>query len=146
KSAPVGLTWTPRSVRFWHGHGKEEAAARRLVDHRQRFAEEPGTPFLPATERTPGGAWLRPVRRAAVCGVLRGWRRPPEPAPRTLLPAAVARVLRRTGLGTGDRLACGGFAGDSKLSRAWPGRGGAGPLDDLSHAPIDRRGDAPRGL
>ena len=60
-----------------------------------------------------------------------------------LLPAAAGGVFRGAGLGAGDRLASGRFAGAAAVSADRTGGGAAGSLDDLADAAADRRGNAP---
>ena len=78
--------------------------------------------------------------------VLRRRDRAAESAPRTVLPDAVVGVLRRAELGTGHRLASGGF--DERAGFSGLGSGGDAPesLHVVADAAPDRPGDARGGV
>ena len=71
---------------------------------------------------------------------------PAEPGAGPVLPAAVARLLRRPGLGAGDRVAGGGLVERARGPAAGVAGPRPGPLDDLADAAADRSGDAYGGL
>src|SRR5207245_11384075 len=128
-----------------HGDGNTEGsrATRRAVDTAGLAGERRESSVLSALEPTAGGMPLRRVRGGAVPAVLCGEARPAEPRAGGVLPAAADRVFRGDRFGARDGLAGAGLAGTAALSPGRTGGVAAGSFDDLAHAAVDRRGDAP---
>ncbi len=101
--------------------------------------------LLRAIESGPGESRFRRLRGRAVRPVLRRRDRAAESAARTVLPDAVGRVLRGIKLGTGHRLASGGFDEPARFSGLGPGGDAAESLDLVAHSAKDRRDDVGGG-
>src|SRR5262249_11944409 len=121
------------------GDGHTKAAREAVVDvgGDPRPAAECRASLLHAIESDPRQARLRRIRRGTVPAILRG-QRPAGGGARGLLPVAADRVLRRSGRGARDRMACGRLVCAARVSRAGVAGGAAGPFDDLAQASPDR--------
>ena len=87
-----------------------------------------GASVLRAAEPNSDRGRLRCIRRRAVCAVLRA-DGPAESGAGPLFPSAAGRVLRRTGLGAGHRVADGGFTEPAVVSASGAAGAATRPLD-----------------
>ena len=105
-----------------------------------------GHPFFERLNRGPGGLRVRRVRGRVVLGLLRGADGTAESASWAVFPDAVDRLLRGPVFGAGDCVAGGRFTEPAVVPGPGVDRVGAGSLDVVADAPVDRRGDARGGL
>ena len=131
-----------------HGDGQTPATCAAIVDvgGQRGPATECRPPVLRASQSRARRGGLRCLRRGAVREVLRGRRRPAVSAAGSLLPDAVAWLLRGPGVGAGDGVARSGFVEPAAVPRHRAARGSARPLDGLADTAPDRRRDARGGL